>query len=119
MRKYGSKKVTIDGIVFDSKKEANRYCELKLLERAGRITNLELQKPFELIPTQREPETMTKTGKVKQGKVIEQSVKYIADFVYTENGKTVVEDTKGYKTKDYIIKRKLMLYVYGIKIKEV
>lgn len=119
MRKYGSKKVTIDGIVFDSKKEANRYCELKLLERAGRIKNLELQKPFELIPTQREPETMTKTGKVKQGKVIEQSVKYIADFVYTENGKTVVEDTKGYKTKDYIIKRKLMLYVYGIKIKEV
>lgn len=109
----------VDGIIFDSKKEAHRYLELKLLQRAGKIQNLELQKPFELIPTQREPETMTKTGKVKQGKVIEKSVKYIADFVYTENGKTVVEDTKGFKTKDYIIKRKLMLYVYGIKIKEI
>lgn len=119
MRKYGSKKVTIDGITFDSKKEANRYCELKLLERAGKIQNLELQKTFELIPAQREPSTMTKTGKEKQGKVIEQSVKYIADFVYTENGKTVVEDTKGFKTKDYIIKRKLLLYVYGIRIREI
>ena len=118
MRKYGSKKVRVDGIVFDSKKEAARYCELKLLQRAGKIKDLELQKTFELIPAQREPETMTKTGKVKKGKVIEQSVKYIADFVYTENGKTVVEDTKGFKTKDYIIKRKLMLYVYGIKIRE-
>lgn len=119
MRKYGSKKVRIDGIVFDSKKEAGRYCELKLLERAGKIQNLELQKSFELIPAQREPDTMTKTGKTKPGKVIEQSVKYVADFVYMENGKTVVEDTKGFRTKDYIIKRKLMMYVYGIGIKEV
>lgn len=120
MRKYGSKKVKIDGIVFDSKKEAHRYCELKLLLRAGKISNLELQKPFELIPTQREPSTMTKTGKEKLGRVIEQSVKYIADFVYTdENGQTVVEDTKGVKTKDYIIKRKMLLYFYGIRIKEI
>lgn len=119
MIKYGSKKVIFDGISFDSKKEAHRYCELKLLLRAGKIKSLELQKPFELIPTQREPSTMTKTGKEKLGRVIEQSVKYIADFVYIENGQTVVEDTKGIKTKDYIIKRKLMLYVYGIKIKEI
>lgn len=120
MRKYGSEKVKIDGIVFESKKEAQRYCELKVLQRAGKISNLELQKPFELIPTQREPSTMTKTGKEKLGRVIEQSVKYVADFVYTdENGQTVVEDTKGFKTKDYIIKRKLMLHVYGIKIKEI
>lgn len=119
MRKYGSKKVTIDGITFDSKKEAHRYCELKLLLRAGKIKGLELQKPFELIPAQREPSTMTKTGKEKLGRVIEQSVKYVADFVYTENGQTIVEDTKGFRTKDYIIKRKLMLYVYGIKIKEI
>lgn len=120
MRKYGSKKVIFDGISFDSKKEAHRYCELKLLLRAGKISNLELQKPFELIPAQREPSTMTKTGKEKLGRVIEQSVKYIADFVYIDDsGKTVVEDTKGVKTKDYIIKRKLMLYVYGIRIKEI
>lgn len=120
MRKYGSKKVTIDGITFDSKKEAHRYCELKLLLRAGKIKGMELQKTFELIPAQREPSTMTKTGKEKLGRVIEQSVKYIADFVYIDDsGNTVVEDTKGVKTKDYIIKRKLMLYVYGIKIKEI
>lgn len=120
MRKYGSKKVTLDGIVFDSKKEALRYRELTLLARAGKITGLELQKSFELIPAQREPSTMTKTGKERLGKVIEKSVKYIADFVYTdEKGNTVVEDTKGFRTKDYIIKRKLMLYVYGIRIKEI
>lgn len=117
--KYGSKKVKIDGIVFDSKKEATRYCELKLMQRAGQIKNLELQKTFELIPSQREPSTMSKTGKEKLGRVIEKPVRYVADFVYTENGKTVVEDTKGYRTKDYVIKRKLMLYVYGIRIKEV
>lgn len=120
MKKYKSKRVIIDGIIFDSKKEASRYCELKLLQRAGKIKDLELQKPFELIPAQREPSTMTKTGKEKRGKVIEQSVKYVADFVYIdERGRIVVEDTKGFRTKDYIIKRKLMLYVYGIRIKEI
>lgn len=119
MRKYGSKKVRVDGIVFDSKREARRYCELKLLQRAGKIKDLELQKTFELLPVQREPDTIGARGGVKKGKVIEQSVKYVADFVYTENGKTVVEDTKGFRTKDYIIKRKLMLYVHGIKIREI
>lgn len=120
MRKYRSRKVIYDGISFDSKKEAHRYCELKLLQRAGKISNLELQKSFELIPAQREPSTITKTGKEKLGRVIEQSVKYVADFVYIDDmGRTVVEDTKGFRTKDYIIKRKLMLYVYGIRIKEI
>lgn len=118
--KYHNKKITVNGRTFDSKKEYNRFCELALLERAGQIQNLECQKEFELIPTQREvlPE-LDKNGKHKIGKVIERPIKYIADFVYTENGKTVVEDTKGYKTSDYIIKRKLMLYRYGIRIKEV
>lgn len=119
MRKYGSKKVRIDGIIFDSKKEARRYHELKLLQRAGEISGLELQKTFELIPAQREPDTIGARGGIKKGKVIEQAVKYVADFVYTENGQTVVEDTKGFRTKDYIIKRKLMLYVHGIKIREI
>lgn len=117
--KYGNKKVIIDGITFDSKKEARRYRELKLLERAGQIQNLELQKEFELIPTQREADTVGARGGIKKGKVIEHAVKYKADFVYTENGETVVEDTKGMRTKDYIIKRKLMLYVHQIRIREV
>ena len=118
--KYGNKKITIDGITFDSKKEANRWCELRLLERAGRIKNLERQKVFELIPTQREilPEK-DKYGNHKLGKVIERPCKYVADFVYIENSKTVVEDTKGYRTSDYVMKRKLMLYRYGIKINEI
>lgn len=101
--KYGNVKVTVDGHTFDSKKEYNRYCELKLMERAGLIKDLETQKKFELIPKQ-------------DG---ERAVNYIADFVYTENGETVVEDTKGFKTKEYIIKRKLMKYIHGIEIKEV
>ena len=108
MQKYRNKKVTIDGIVFDSKREAKRYTELKLLERVGQIHGLELQKEYILIPSQK-----------INGKVAERAVKYKADFVYTEDGKTVVEDTKGMRTKDYIIKRKLMLYVHGIRIKEI
>lgn len=119
MNKYSNKKVTFDGINFDSKKEARRYAELKLLQRAGVISNLELQKEYELIPTQREPDTVGKRGGLIKGKVIEQSVKYIADFVYTQNGETVVEDTKGMRTKEYIIKRKLMLFVHGIRITEI
>lgn len=108
MNKYHNKKVCYNGIAFDSKKEARRYSELLLLERAGVITDLQMQVPFVLIPSQR-----------INGKVAERECKYIADFVYTENEKKVVEDTKGMKTKDYIIKRKLMLYVHGIQIKEV
>lgn len=102
--KYKASKVEIDGIVFDSKREASRYCELRLLERTGEISNLEMQKRYELIP--------------KQGK--ERAVHYVADFVYKNKaGVEVVEDTKGMRTRDYIIKRKLMLWVHGITIKEV
>lgn len=108
MNKYHNKKVCYNGIAFDSKKEAHRYSELLLLERAGVITDLQMQVPFLLIPSQR-----------INGKVVERECKYIADFVYTENRKKVVEDTKGMRTKDYIIKRKLMLYIHGIQIKEV
>ena len=108
MNKYRNKKVCYNGIAFDSKKEARRYSELLLLKRAGVITDLQMQVPFVLIPSQR-----------INGKVVERECKYIADFVYTENGKKVVEDTKGMKTDKYIIKRKLMLYIHGIQIKEV
>lgn len=122
-RKYNNKKVMVDGIKFDSKKEAKRYQELKTLERAGHITDLKRQVKYVLIPAQYEPsdEVYVKgkdKGKQKKGRLIERECAYYADFVYTENGKTVVEDTKGVKTPEYIIKRKLMLYVHNIKIKE-
>jgi len=117
--KYGSKKVEINGIVFDSKKEAKRYSELLLLEKAGAIQNLQRQVKYVLIPSQREPDTIGKKGGIHRGKTIEKECSYYADFVYQEAGETVVEDTKGMRTTDYIIKRKLMLYVHGIRVKEI
>jgi len=117
--KYGNKKIEIDGKQFDSKKEYLRFMELSLLEKAGAIQNLKTQVKYVLIPTQREPDTIGKRGGIKKGKVIESECSYIADFEYEENGVKVVEDTKGFRTKDYIIKRKLMLYIHGIRIKEV
>ncbi len=104
--KYGNKKTVIDGIMFDSKKEAYRYRELSLMQKAGKIKDLRLQVRFELIPKQK--------GKYRN----ERKCEYIADFVYYQNGETVVEDTKGKRTPDYIIKRKLMLQVHGISVKE-
>lgn len=106
--KYHSRKQTIDGYVFASKREAQRYSELKMLEKAGEISNLELQKRFELIPSQR-----------IDGKVVERPCYYVCDFAYYEGGKQVIEDAKGMKTEVYKIKKKLMLYKYGIAIKEV
>ena len=105
--KFGSKKVERDGHKFDSKHEAGRYTELKLLQRAGKITDLRCQVPFLLIPSQYE-----------NGKCIARECKYIADFTYRENCKFVVEDAKGFKTDVYKIKKKLMLETYGIKIRE-
>lgn len=119
MSKYRNSKITVNGMVFDSKKEARRFNELSLLEKSGAISNLRMQVEYELLPVQREADTIGKRGGVKKGNVIEKAVKYIADFVYEEDGKTVVEDTKGFRTKDYIIKRKLMLWRHGIRIKEV
>lgn len=122
MSKYRSRKVVVDGITFDSKKEAWRYRELRLLEQTGEISNLQMQVKYELIPSQYELRPVTlKNGFVKMKKFcVEHACSYIADFVYIDtNGDTVVEDTKGFRTKDYIIKRKLMLYRYGIRIREV
>ena len=120
---YNIKTKTLDGLVFDSYKEASRWEQLRLLERAGKISNLERQVPYELLPHQYESyERYSKTGKsLPDGKrLIERKVEYIADFVYTdEKGERIVEDAKGIKTKDYILKRKLMLLVHGIKIREV
>ena len=108
MSKYGNKRIEIDGIRFASQKEGYRYVELKYLQRLGVISDLRLQVKFELIPKM----------KSEKGKVI-QPLTYIADFVYTENGKQIVEDVKGYKTQVYEIKKKLMRYFHGIEIKEV
>lgn len=119
--KYHSKKVEINGIVFDSIKEAKRWGKLSLLETAGAISDLQRQVKYVLIPTQREPDTVGARGGIKKGKVIEKECAYIADFVYKDLtlNETVVEDTKGFRTKDYIIKRKLMLYIHKIRVKEV
>jgi hypothetical protein len=107
--KYGNRKITtVDG-TFDSMKEHKRWCELKLLQRAGEISKLRRQIPFVLIPKQTD----------EKGKTLERECRYVADFVYEENGQTVVEDSKGMRTKEYIIKRKLMLEKFHIRIKEV
>lgn len=123
MSKYNSRKVTVDGETFHSVKEYRRFQELRLLERAGKIQGLRRQVKFLLIPSQYEAHARwsKKTGKrLKDGKrCVEKECCYIADFVYGyPDGRTVVEDTKGVRTADYIIKRKLMLHVHGIRILE-
>ncbi len=107
MSKYGNRRTN----GYASKKEARRAQELRLLEAANEITSLAEQMRFELIPMQTDAE----------GKCIERACHYIADFVYKDNRlrETVVEDAKGFKTPDYIIKRKLMLHVHGIRVREV
>lgn len=102
--KYGNTKVEVDGMPFDSKREAARWQELRLLERAGEISDLRRQVRYELVPK-------------LPG---ERPVDYIADFVYRDkNGNEVVEDVKGVRTPAYVIKRKLMLWRHGIRIREV
>lgn len=106
MSKYNNQKIRVGGELFDSKREYNRWCELRLLERSGIICNLQRQVKFRLIDSQKTPERT------------ERPCDYIADFVYYENGKLVVEDCKGMRTDVYKIKRKLMLEKYNISIKE-
>ena len=110
MSKYGNRKIITEDGRFDSLREFRRWQELKLLERAGEIGCLRRQVAYELIPAQYDRRT---------GKLVERSVRYVADFVYETDGFTVVEDVKGCRTKEYIIKRKLMLHVYGLKVQEV
>lgn len=110
--KYHSRRITIGGETFDSKREYQRYLQLQELETAGEIAELERQRKFVLLPSQRDPET---------GKTLERPVVYIADFAYRTIpwNVLVVEDAKGVRTPDYVIKRKLMLYIHGIRVKEV
>ena len=123
MSKYCSKKITENGETFDSRKEYFRYRELLLLERAGNIMELRRQVRYELVPPQYEliERYSEKTGlRLNDGKnLVERGVYYIADFVYRlPDGSWIVEDVKGMETQEYIIKRKLMLHVHGIKILE-
>lgn len=121
--KYGNRKITRDGMTFDSIKEYRRWCELSLLEQAGEITGLERQVKYVIIPAQYAPDTVTARGKIKRGKLLERECAYVADFRYQMDGETVVEDVKGYKDGQayalFAIKRKLMLSVHGIMVKEV
>ena len=108
--KYHNTKVTIDGVTFDSKLEAPRYTELKLLERKGLIKDLVLQPSDELIPG------------FKKGNKTFKKTSYIADFSYYDNelGKTIIEDTKGFKTDVYVLKKKMFEYLYkDLTIREV
>lgn len=109
MSKYRSRKVTVDGMTFDSYREAKRYRDLSLLLRAGEISDLRAQVKYTLIPAQKKPSGGT-----------ERAVTYTADFVYRDKtGKEIVEDAKGVRTQQYIIRRKLMLYTHGIEVLEV
>lgn len=107
--KYHAKKTTVKGMTFDSKKESLRYLGLLSKESRGEIRDLQTQVKFVLIPSQRG----------EDGKVIERECSYIADFTYYDkDGNFIVEDVKGMKTPEYVIKRKLMLKVHGIKVRE-
>lgn len=107
MNKYRNKKILIDNILFDSKKEGNYYTYLKLLKKAGKISDLELQKKFVL------QDGFTLNGKKYQ------KITYIADFVYKDDKGVHVVDTKGYRTQVYKIKKKLFMKKYGVEIEEI
>lgn len=128
MSKYKNKKVCVNGLQFDSRKEANHYLKLLEKQQNGEIRDLETQVKYVLIPAQYESyERYGKKGqKLKDGRrMVERETSYIADFVYVDNatGETVVEDVKGYRRDGayniFTIKRKLMLYMNGIKVNEV
>ena len=104
--KYNACKTIIDGIEFDSRREAKRWKELRQLEDIGEIRGLKRQVVFEVIPR------FKLNGKTYR------PTNYVADFVYYENGITVVEDCKGFRTPEYRLKKKLVAYMLGIEIRE-
>lgn len=119
-RKYHNKKVEYEGIVFDSLKEKRRYCQLQIMEKGGIISDLRLQVPFELIPAIYEDEViqMKTKSKVKK-RCVQRATIYVADFVYKRDGETIVEDTKGFRTEGYELKKKMMRAFLGIIINEI
>lgn len=118
--KYHATKVTFDGITFDSKKEGLYYLRLKDMLRNGEISNLRLQVPFELLPAVYRDETVhLKTKDKTVRKLVQRPVTYVADFVYEQDGKEIVVDTKGVRLPEYIIKKKMMLALKGREIIEI
>ena len=119
--KYGSKKVTYNGIDFDSKKEMYCYIRLKSMQDEGEISDLRLQVPFEIIPAVYETHEVQLKTKVKVvTKCIQRAAYYVADFVYTDkDGNQVVIDAKGFRPYEYELKKKMMRAFLGITIKEV
>lgn len=124
--KYNATKTVVDGIEFSSRKESKRYKELKIMLEAGEISDLQMQVPYELIPAIKEPDTIGVRGGRKPGKTIERALTYICDFQYRDkDGNLVVEDVKGCRKSDmaayriFAIKRKFMLWKYGITVKEI
>lgn len=114
MSKYKNQKCRFRGITFDSKREAKRFRELQIMEKAGIISDLRRQVKYKLIPVQKlSTPIRQKSGHMKRA---EREVTYIADFVYIKEGQTIVEDCKGYETDVFKIKRKLMLYIHGIQV---
>ena len=119
-RKYKNKRVECDGRVFDSLKEYRRYCQLKMLLKCGAISDLKLQVPFELIPAVYEDVAKQLKTKVKiEKKCVQRPIRYVADFVYVRDGIMIVEDTKGFRTKEYELKKKMMRALLGITIREI
>lgn len=121
MNKYGNHKTRVDGMTFDSIREGRYYIYLRDLLRKGEISNLRMQVPFEVVPAVYTEEVVHLNRKDKTvRKCVQKAVHYIADFVYTDtaSGKEVVVDAKGYKTKEYILKKKMMLAFKGIEIVE-
>lgn len=122
-QKYGNTKTTFRGMEYDSKRERDRHIFLLNAEREGTISDIRRQVTFHLLPAQYETVEKQLKTKTKQVKVCaERAVDYIADFTYIKDGKLVVEDTKIAKKllpPEYVLKRKMMLYFHGIKIKEV
>ena len=119
--KFGNKHTAVDGIVFDSIREARYYIFLRDLQRKGEISNLRMQVPYELIPAVYREETVQLKTKTKTvTRCVQKAVHYIADFVYTDNetGAEMVVDTKGFRTKEYVLKKKMMLAFKGIAIVE-
>ena len=121
--KYGNRKVTIEGINFDSEREAKRYLILKDYQNKGDISDLKMQVVYELIPAIKELKTIVLKTKTRQKEVtIQQPITYRCDFTYIKDNVLVVEDVKispKMLPTEYKLKKKLMRYVHGITIKEV
>ena len=121
--KYGNKTAYVDEIMFDSRKEARYYLYLKDLEKKGKIQDLRLQVPFEIVPTIYENKIVhLKTKDKIVQRVAQSAVHYVADFVYTEDGDMVVVDAKSEATRKnavYVLKKKMMRAFLGITIVEV